>query len=184
MASTIASPPRVGNTDFQIVLEPFLQSPGLAFTKVLSAEAIEQAFAERRALFGRRDDEIFSTPIVLWAFLAQVLRDGKGAACASAVADIATHHQQTNRPIPCGDTGDYCRARAKLNLGALQMLTRRTAQRMEDEVNDAWRWRGRCAKLVDGFTFTMPDTPDNQRAFPQPASQMPGAGLPLSLIHI
>jgi hypothetical protein len=34
-------------------------------------------------LFGQ--DDIYSTQIVLWAFLAQVLRDGKGAACASAV---------------------------------------------------------------------------------------------------
>jgi hypothetical protein len=180
MASTIALSPRVGNTDFQTVLEPFLLQTGLPFAGVLSAEDIEQAFAQRGALFGLRDDEIFSTPVVLWAFLAQVLRDGKGAACAAAVADIATHHQQTNRPIPCGDTGDYCRARAKLDLGALQTLTRQAARRMEDEAKDAWRWHGRCAKLVDGFTFTMPDTPDNQRAFPQLANQASGVGLPIA----
>ncbi|MBN1553869.1 MAG: hypothetical protein JXA11_03935 [Phycisphaerae bacterium] len=163
MESKITSSPHAGNTDFHTVLDPFLQSPGLGFSEVLSAEDIEQAFARRGALFGLRDDEIFSTPIVLWAFLAQVLRDGKGAACAAAVADIATHHLQTNRPVPCGDTGDYCRARAKLDLGALQTLTRQAARRMEDEAKDAWRWHGRCAKLVDGFTFTMPDTPDNRK---------------------
>jgi putative transposase len=180
MASTIASCPRVGNTDFQTVLEPFLQSPGLAFAEVLSASEIEQAFAERDALFGWRDDEIFSTPIVLWAFLAQTLRDGKGAACAAAVADIATHHQQTNRPTPCGDTGDYCRARAKRDLDALWALRRQTARRTEHKAKDAWRWHGRCAKLVDGFTFTMPDTPENQRAFPQQGNQAPGVGLPIA----
>jgi hypothetical protein len=69
---------------FAAVVDPFLQQPGLPFAEVLAAESIERAFAENDALFGERD--IFSTPIVLWAFLAQVLRDGKGAACAAAVA--------------------------------------------------------------------------------------------------
>ena len=72
------------NNPFSTVAEPFLQQPGLPFAEVLTAEAIERAFAEKKALFGQND--IFSTPIVLWAFLAQVLRDGKGAACAAAVA--------------------------------------------------------------------------------------------------
>ena len=31
------------------------------------------------------------------------------------IADIATCTQQTERPTPSGDTGDYCRARAKLD---------------------------------------------------------------------
>ncbi|GAG29224.1 unnamed protein product, partial [marine sediment metagenome] len=68
--------------------EPFLQQSGLPFAEVLTGEAIERAFAQHGALFAQED--IFSTSIVLWAFLAQVLRGGKGAACAAAVADIAT----------------------------------------------------------------------------------------------
>jgi putative transposase len=34
--------------------------------------------------------------------------------------------------------------------------------------------------LVDGFTFTMPDTPANQAVFPQLASQQPGLGFPIA----
>jgi len=60
---------------------------------VLNAEWIERVFREEGALFAQ--DDIFSTEIVLWAFLAQTLRDGKGAACAAAVADIATYLLQT-----------------------------------------------------------------------------------------
>jgi hypothetical protein len=34
--------------------------------------------------------------------------------------------------------------------------------------------------LVDGTTVSMPDTPQNQEAFPQPSSQEPGLGFPLA----
>lgn len=164
--------------DFHGVVAPFLHQPGLPFADVLSAEAIEQAFAQRDGLFAT--DAVFSTPVVLWAFLAQVLRDGKGAACAQAVADIATYMHQTGRAAPSGDTGDYCRARAKLDLDALGDLVRQSARQLDAQARDEWLWHGRHAKLVDGFTFTLPDTIDNQQAFPQPKTQEPGVGLPIA----
>ncbi len=34
--------------------------------------------------------------------------------------------------------------------------------------------------MVDGSTASMPDTPDNQRVYPQPVSQKPGVGYPLA----
>ena len=163
---------------FDTVADPFLGQPGLPFAAVLTAEAIEHAFAENDALFGQ--DDIFSTPIVLWAFLAQALHDGKGAACAAAVADIATYMHQTGGPAPSGDTEDYCRARAKLNPAALHDLAVQAAEQLEEGADPSWLWHGLHAKLIDGFTFTMPDTPDNQQAFPQQKSQRPGAGFPIA----
>ena len=94
-------------------------------------------------------------------FLTQALQDGKGVACASAVANIATYLVQTGQRPPSGDTGDYCRARAKLKEAALQRLTRESAGQLEQQADPAWLWKGLHAKLVDGFTFTMPDTPEN-----------------------
>jgi len=167
-----------GKSRFDAVAESFLQQPGLPFAGVLDSEAIERAFTEKHALFAQ--DEVFSTQIVLWAFLAQVLRDGKGRACAAAVADIATYLQQTGQTGPSGDTGDYCRARAKLDLPALRELAVGAARQMEDALDPSWLWRGLHAKLIDGFTFTMPDTPANQRVFPQQKRQRPGAGFPIA----
>jgi len=166
------------NNRFDAVAEPFLQRPGLPFAEVLTAEAIERAFSENGSLFGQED--IFSTQIVLWAFLAQVLRGGKGAACAAAVADIATYMQQTGGQVPSGDTGDYCRARSKLDLAALHRLTTQAAQQLEDGADPSWWWHGLHAKLIDGFTFTMPDTVENQEEFPQQKNQRPGAGSPIA----
>ncbi len=175
---TVATRGTSHKNDFCAVAEPFLQGEGLPFTEVLSAESIQQVFREEDALFGQSD--IFSTDVVLWAFLAQTLRDGKGAACAAAVADIATYLLQTGQHPPCGDTGDYCRARAKLSLPALRRLVVESAGHLEREAEASWLWKGLHAKLVDGFTFTLPDTPENQAAFPQLASQTPGVGFPIA----
>ena len=46
-----------------------------------------------------------------------------------SVADIAAYMLQTGQRPPSGDTGDYCRARAKLNLTALQLLARESCLR-------------------------------------------------------
>ena len=175
---TVAAPRTGYQNEFDAVAEPFVQGEGLPFAEVLDAESIRRVFREEKALFGQKD--IFSTDIVLWAFLAQTLRDGKGAACAAAVADIATYMLQTGQRPPSGDTGDYCRARAKLSLPALRRLVVESAGQLERDADPSWLWKGLHAKLVDGFTFTMPDTPENQQAFPQLASQTPGVGFPIA----
>jgi len=163
-----------------MIADPFLHDPGLPFASVLDGASIQRVFREEEALFGQED--IFSTEIVLWAFLAQMLRDGKGVACSAAVADIATYMLQTGQQPPSGDTGDYCRARAKLSLPALRRLVRESSRQLEGDIASPWLWKGLHAKLVDGFTFTMPDTPENQAAFPQLRSQRPGVGFPIARV--
>jgi len=172
--------PRISS--FDPVAEPFLQQPGLPFAGVLNAETIERVFARHDGLFA--EDDIYSTPLVLWAFLAQVLHDGKGAACAAAVADIATYLLQTGGHVPSGDTGDYCRARAKLKVSALRELAIGTAEQLQAAADPSWRWHGLDAKLIDGSTITMPDTEENQKEFPQQKNQKPGVGLPIARICV
>ncbi len=170
--------PLSNKNKFDVVAQTFLHDSGLPFSDVLDAKSIESAFQSEDSLFAQ--DDLFSTEIVLWAFLAQVLRDGKEAACSSAVSNIATYLMQTGRQPPSGDTGDYCRARAKLSLTALRRLVKDSARQLEDQCDPNWLWQGHHAKLVDGFTFTMPDTDENQEAFPQNPSQVPGVGLPIA----
>jgi len=178
--SSVSTGQAGGNNRFHLVADPFCQRDGLPFADVLPAEVIEQVFARNDALFAEASDGVFSRQVVLWAFLAQGLADGKHAACAAAVAAIATYMHQCGGPVPCGDTGDYCRARAKLNLAALHTLLRLTANPMERNAPDDWLFEGLHAKLVDGFTFTMPDTPANQADFPQSHTQKPGLGFPIA----
>ena len=65
---------------------------------------------------------------MLWAFLSQVLRDGKEAACQAAVASIAAARLERGEEPPTEDTGDYCRARAKLVPRALKAISCEVAE--------------------------------------------------------
>ena len=167
-----------GSASFRQVAAAFLSQPGLPFAGVLSAERIQRIFAKHGNLFGM--SAVYSTVVTLWAFLGQVLRDGKEASCQSAVADIVTYQELVELPAPTADTGDYCRARAKLSEEALHDLAVEVAEEMEQQADPAWLWKERHAKLVDGFTFTMPDTPANQQEYPQQASQKEGIGFPIA----
>jgi hypothetical protein len=96
------------------------------------------------------------------------------------VARIVAHQQQMGGPVPTSDTGDYCRARAKLSEEALHALAVEIGGEVAQQAQPAWLWKGRRTKLVDGFTFTMPDTPANQAAYPQHTAQKPGLGFPIA----
>ena len=117
---------------------------------------------------------------MVWSFLSQVLRDGKEASCQAAVARVVSYCDGAGLAAPTEDTGDYCRARAKLSEAALNELSGEVAEELEQAAEETWLWKGHHAKLVDGFTFTMPDTPANQAVYPHPKTQKPGVGLPIA----
>lgn len=163
---------------FQRIVASFLSQPGLPFAGILSGARIARVFARHGNLFGA--GRIYSTAVMVWSFLGQVLRDEKEASCQAAVARIVTYSEEQGLAPPTADTGDYCRARAKLSEAALHDLSREVAAELEAQADPLWLWKGRHAKLVDGTTITMPDTADNQRAYPAPRSQTPGVGLPIA----
>ena len=176
--ATIANSANSGSSRFQRIVDVFLAQPGLPFAGVLSAERIERIFAQHGNLFGV--GAIYSTAVMVWSFLGQVLRDGKEASCQSAVARIVTYCDQQGMAAPTADTGDYCKARAKLSEAAVRDVTREVAGEVQEQADPSWLWKGLHAKLVDGFTFTMPDTEKNQAAYPSPKTQKKGVGLPIA----
>jgi hypothetical protein len=66
------------------------------------------------------------------------------------------------------------------NDGLLSRLTRRIGQVLEDRADADGLFKGRRVLLVDGTTVSMPDTGENQRAFPQNRAQEPGLGFPIA----
>lgn len=178
MSSGLANSSRRSTNSFQQVVSGFLKQPGLPFSGVLTAEVIEDVFRKHNGLFGMRS--IYCTATVLWAFLSQVLRDGKQAACQSAVASVIAHRQLLGLATPTEDTGDYCRARAKLNEEALRKLAGTVASNCEAEADESWLVNKRHVKLIDGLTFTMPDTHENQSEYPQAKTQAIGIGFPIA----
>jgi len=145
----------------------------------LPAAEIECIFRPHDAIFGHTYNSVYSTAVVLWAFLCQVLADGKMRSCAAAVARACNFLIVVGKNPPSTDTGEYCNARKKLDEKALHDLLVEAAGKIEHVAPDDWLWYGRHAKLVDGFTATMPGTPENQKEYPQQKSQKPGLGFPI-----
>jgi putative transposase len=168
---------RPNSVQFEQVFAPFLNDEGLPFAEVLPAPAVDQAFAEAGVDFGSTKRSVFTPALTLWAFLSQVVQPAKS--CSAAVLRVATLLVAL-RDNPCAlDTAAYCRARAKLPAAVIRNLALQAGRRLEEAIPEDWLWRGRHVQLVDGTTMTMPDTDDNQKAFPQPASQKPGLGFPM-----
>jgi len=165
---------------FDLVRRSLLQAPGLPFADTLSAEQIQHAFDAENVHFGDDDDEVvYTPPVTLWAMLSQMLFTAEQRSCVAAVVRVAAFYALLGREVCSTNTGAYCRARAKVSEGVVRRLTLQVARDCEAQVPAAWRWKGRNVRLVDGTTFSMPDTAENQAEYPQSTSQAQGLGFPI-----
>lgn len=179
MPFSLQQPARV---NFKTVLDSFAQAPGLPFAEVLTAEHIERVATEEGVHFGAAPGNIYTVAVTLWAFLAQVL--SKEKACVAAVARVMVLRIALGLEPCAEETGAYCKARAKLPERFLERLTLDVGQQVERAAPADWCWKGKHVYLADGSTVTMPDTPENQQAYPQPRSQRPGLGFPIARVVV
>ena len=181
MSSIVFAAP-FGKSPFEKVTKTFLDDPTLHFTKVLPKEIIDKTFEKYDGLFGGK---FYNTAFVLWAFLLQTLSDDKHRSCSTAVARIVAFCVAAGKSLPDEDTGNYCRARAKLKEKALHELVTLVAKNTASVIPTEWLWKQKHhAKLVDGFTATMPDTPENQARFPQTQQSRKGCGFPIMRVCV
>ena len=151
----------------------------LYFAALLSQDRIEKAFGTARWLW---QGWVYTAYVTIWVFLSQCISPDHS--CRDAVARlIAWRLSQGQKPCSA-DTGAYCTARADLPEEVLHALVRETGKEIEDRSPEGWLWHGRKVRVVDGSTVTMPDTPENQAAYPQQKSQKPGCGFPIARILV
>jgi hypothetical protein len=76
----------------------------------------------------------------------------------------------------------YCQARGRLPVAFFHRLMRAVTGRCYADGDDGprTRWKGHRVFLVDGSSFSMPDTPELQEVFGQPDAQAPGCGFPVA----
>jgi hypothetical protein len=170
------SPPPT-TASFQQTLRSFVQGDGLSFGDVLTEERIQEVAAQEHVSFGTGDTDVYSVPVTLWAFLSQVASTSKS--CVTAVSRVLVLLAILGRR-PChAGSGAYCKARAKLSESFLRRLACAIGCEVEDQAAESWRWHRHRVLLLDGSTLSMPDTPANQRVYPQSRAQRPGVGFPL-----
>jgi hypothetical protein len=152
----------------------FLQGDSLPFTDVLTEEVIEQSLSSVTGWL----DRIFSPLVTLWVFLAQVL--SADHSCRAAVARLIAHRLARGQRPCSAETGAYCQARQRLPESFFSDVACSVGRRLDDQAERRWLWKGRRVYLFDGTTVTMPDTPQNQAAYPQVYNQLPGLGFPIA----
>lgn len=123
-------------------------------------------------------ERLYPPTVRLAMFLRQVLEEDRS--CQRAVNAWAAARAAEGLSRRSIRTGAYCRARARLPHELGQALTRETGRLLCGRSKDSWRWRGRAVKLLDGTSFSMPDTPENQAAYLQSRNQAQGVGFPLA----
>lgn len=153
----------------------FVQSAGSALGEVLTTRVLQTLVMEEAGSWRKR---LYSPLTTVVMFIEQVL--GADHSCQDAVAQGLSARVSLGQ-VPCSlNTGPYCKARQRLALSLIERLGREVGTRLCAAQPAPWLWRGRNVKLVDGTTVSMPDTVENQEAFPQSPQQKPGLGFPLA----
>jgi hypothetical protein len=117
--------------------------------------------------------------ITLWAMVSQAMMTDVQRACRAAVQRVASYYALSGIKVSSTNTGAYCRARAKVPEGVVERLATGLAERCEADIPDEWKWHGFRVQVVDGTTFSMPDTEQNQAEYPQSSTQAEGLGFPV-----
>jgi Transposase DDE domain len=152
----------------------FLQGGGLPFTDVLTEEVITQALAAVGSWLNR----VFSPLVTLWVFLGQTLAADQS--CRAAVARLIAHRVAQGLQPCSAESGAYCQARRRLPETFFADVACAVGRNLDARAERDWLWKGRRVYLFDGTTVTMPDTRDNQKAYPQVYNQKPGLGFPIA----
>ena len=173
--ATPASP----RPQFESLRNQLGKQEGLPFLKSLSRALVEEAC--RRCKHAWRE-RIYTPWITLGIFLSQILSDDHS--CDDAISRFQKFRYDQGLPAVAPESSSYCEARQRLPEELTWDLVRRTGQLIHHQAKDAWLFHGRSVKVIDGSTVTMPDTPENQAAYPQLDSQAPGVGFPIARLLV
>ncbi|MGK7887446.1 MAG: IS4 family transposase, partial [Crocosphaera sp.] len=163
----------------QVLIQQFTSGIGLPFQKLLKSEIIEDILQEIGVKYKSR---IYNPIVIVWSFLSQVFDTDHS--CQNAVSRIIAYLASEGLETPSENTSAYCQARKKLPEKLFKKLLETSAKHNENKVSRTHLWHGRCVKIIDGSSVSMPDTLKNQKAYLQHGSQKKGCGFPLAKIGV
>jgi hypothetical protein len=171
--------PAESPAQFRGLLRSFVFDPGSLTAQPLAVDHLVRIVAQ---VVGTTRDRIFTPLVTLATFLGQIVAEDHS--CQAALDRLIAWRLAQGLPACSADTGGYCKARQRLPEALLPRLARDTADRLGDHVPMTWLFHGRRVVIADGTTVSMPDTPENQAAYPQHGLQQPGCGFPLARIVV
>jgi Transposase DDE domain len=166
-------------SQFDSVRDQLDQDRRLPFLKLLSRSLVEASCRHCSHTWRQR---VYTPWITLGLFLSQILSDDHS--CDDVVDRFQKYRYDQGLPSVSPQTTSYCEARQRLPEKLVWDLVRRTGQSIQQSAKSSWLFHGRAVKIVDGSTVTMPDTPEDQAAYPQLKTQAPGLGFPIARILV
>jgi len=185
-------------SSFYLFQRSVMQNGALPLSDVIDSDLFGDCFEQHGISFGVEEDAVYTPAVTLWALVSQVFFAAEQRSCKAAVMRVASLWAALGREVCDTNTGAYCRARQKIPFEVVRDITRRITLEAEqrashDDVDDEpdvslsplvleevrSQSNGGRILLLDGFTITAADTPENQAEYPQNPSQEEGLGFPL-----
>ena len=158
-----------------------VRQQSLLHLELLFAELIPPGLLSQSDEGANSRQRVYSLRRTFWGFLYQALNPS--CPCREIVRQIQALFCLNSLGSVDEGTGAYCQARLRLPLDILQRIRHAVAARADKLLPELQQlWHGLRPKVIDGTTVTLPDTPKNQREYPQSRSQKPGCGFPLMKI--
>ena len=159
--------------DFTTVRDKFANDSALPFGRILTREFVLGVLEGEGHKYRQR---VFCPLVTLWAWLSQCLSQDKSL--NEAVSRILANRVVTGLPACSASSSSYSDARSRFPLPVMMRMAKEVGRIVHDNAADAWHWRGREVFLADGTGLSMPETPENQLAFPRIKTVAPGLGFP------
>jgi len=151
----------------------------LYFAALIPKDRIKKALGKAIELW---KGWVYTPEATFWTFLSQCL--SADHSCREAVARLSAWLVSQGKKSCSAETTRYCEKRNSLPEEGIRAVMQDVGKQVEDEAPPEWLWHGRKVCVADGSTITMPDTYENQKAYPQPESQEPGCGFPIARILV
>jgi hypothetical protein len=160
-------------------MTPRKTSPRLNRFRTHSIEQAHALFAPHVNFRPRAKGRIrlFSPAKTFWLFLWQVLSGN--ISCSETVQSALAWLCLNGNAKASPNTAAYCKARGRLEKKEIEKLRDNVAENLESRAASDSLFPGRRVRIVDGTGLSMPDTPANQKRFPQSKKQKRGCGFPI-----
>ncbi len=154
--------------------QQIVEDQDLCFTRLLPKEQVRAVIDHHQVRFRQR---LYTPLVTIWTFLYQVLASDQS--CQAAVTRLLAFLSVSGSGSGSAKTDPYCKARQRIPEGVIVDLARSSGRDLHPHVLPTGLLNNRPIKMADGTTVSMPDTPENQKAYPQQSAQKKGLGFPI-----
>ena len=160
------------------LLSQFSQTQEDSLSAVLTDDNLEAFKAQYAGSRVRR----FPPLKTLTLFMHQVA--GEHKSCRNTLIANARDQVAAGRELDKTGNSAYCKARQRLTEESVEALFTQSGENLDAASPESCRWHNRRVVITDGSTLSMPDTIENQQAYPQHGGQKKGVGFPILRIEI